>query len=233
MNASRHESGLTLIEVMIAATVAGFLTWTLLALAHHGIRVAQALNARAVAASAADSLQERLESDAAGAWAVWVPANDILKNTNSDGHELDFLSQDASHRVYAWAYRFDAASSLVTRYAYATGAAPLAGEIYGPLATFQASEFAVSELRNAASSFYDPLFVNANMAAYTYPLTSIAGAHGGNAIVRIRIGGVGVAIDDAIASATAPAHFTIIATYTPTPVPAATATPTPLPLVHF
>ena len=227
------EAGLTLIEVLIATAVAGFLTLALVAVAQHMIHAAESLNARTQAASAANALQERIESDADSAWGIWVPAADLLGKANADGHELDFLSEDASHRIYAWAYRYDSAANLVTRYAYAPGTSPLAGATYGPLRAFAAQGFGVSALADPASSIYDPLLSGARAQDYTYPFPGIVGAHGGNGIVRLRIGGVGVAVDELLASATAPAHFTIVASYTPSPAPAATASPTPLPLVQF
>lgn len=218
---------------MIGAAIAVFLTLTLLVLAHQAIGTTEHLNARNLAATAADALQERLESDATSAWGIWVPVTDVLGNANADGHEIDFLSQDTSHRIYAWAYRFDAPSATVTRYAYAPGVTPVAGSTYVSLGAFSAQEFAVSALRDPASPFFDGLFAKASVTPYTYPLSGIANAHGGNGLVRVQIGGVGVDIDETFASATAPAGFTIVATYTPSPAPAVTPIPTPLPLVQL
>jgi len=233
MEGRRGERGFSLIEVLLAGAIAAIATVVLVTLAHHMAQATRTLDLRLQGSSAARTLLDRLESDSQTAWAVWVPVLDVAGDDNRDGHEVDFFAQDASHRRYAWAYRFDAAAREVTRYAYAAGIAPLSGVTYRPIDAFSATTSPASAIGNPASAIYDPLFASARVGAYAYDYGTTFGAIGGNAITRVRVVTAGIDLATLVASATAPSHFTVVVTYTPPPAPLGTPTPTPLPLATF
>ncbi|MHB8147240.1 MAG: prepilin-type N-terminal cleavage/methylation domain-containing protein [Vulcanimicrobiaceae bacterium] len=227
------ERGFSLVEVLVCSAIAAIAVTVLVSLAHHMVRTTQHLERRLQATSATQALLDRLQSDAASAWAVWVPATDVLGDDNGDGHEVDFFAEDGSYRRYAWAYRYDTASGVVTRYAYASGIAPSAGVTYQPLEAFVATSAAASAIADPSSALYDPLFSSVRVAAYDYDFGTAFGATGGNAITHVHITSTGNDGDALLSSATAPSHFTVVVTYTPSPAPLGTPTPTPLPIAPF
>ncbi len=233
MEGRRGERGFSLIEVLLAGAIAAIATMLLVMLAHHLARATQALDLRLQGSSAAHALLDRLDGDSQTAWAVWVPPLDVAGEENRDGHEVDLFAQDASHRRYAWAYRFDAASHEVTRYAYAAGIAPLSGVTYRPIDAFSAATSPASAIGNPADATYDPLFASARVGSYAYDYGTTFGAIGGNAITRVRVVAAGADLSTLLASATAPSRFTVVVTYTPPPAPLGTPAPTPLPLAPF
>jgi hypothetical protein len=196
-----------LAEIVVGAAIAAVLLWTLLALANRTIASAEALNVRLQATAGAAHLLERLDSEAASALAIGAPSSS----------EIDFTGQDASHRPYAWSYIYDAAAKTVTRYALESGSAPVAGEVVSQIDAFVATPVNASDLSNAASSAYDPLF-----AAVNAPDVA------GNRLVMLQIIASGVNRRVFLANVDAPTAFTVVITYTPSPAPPATPTPAPL-----
>ena len=220
---SARERGFTLIETLIGAAIAAVVIGSLVALAGRMAASADRLSARAGAQSRADRLAERMESEAASAWAVFVPPADVLGASNADGHELDFFAEDGAHRPYAWAYRYDAASRTLARYAYAPGVAATRTESLGAYDAFAASgPYAPSALAVPASPAYDPLFAAATVPTVTHTFPALPYAVGGNELVLVHVQAPGVDRTEALASATAPTAFTVVVTYTPSPPPAAT-----------
>jgi hypothetical protein len=214
-------AGVKLVEVLVASAIAFVLAAVLVTATHATILGAAHLDARLAARSATDRLAERLESDAASAWSIFVPAADVLGNANGDGHELDFVTEDASHRTYWWAYNFNSSAQRVSSYSYAPGGASIAGDTFDGIATFAAKTFAVSELANPSSAIYDPLFAGTNAAPVSFDYGWNAQAVGGNRLTRVHVTATGVDRTLLLTSATAPTHFTVVIEYTPAP----TATP--------
>ena len=88
----RGQAGFTLIELAVGAAIAAVITLAaLVAVRQFGIAAAHA-DARVRDGAAVDRLSERLEAEAAGAWAVYVPASDAYGNANADGHEVAFFT---------------------------------------------------------------------------------------------------------------------------------------------
>jgi len=222
------ERAFTLAEVLVGAAVAFFILWCLVVAVNRYAASAASLNQRLTAMNAMGRLTERLSSESASAWAVFVPPNDVLGQNNGDGHELDFFAEDGSHRPYAWAYRYDALAKTLTRYAYAPGVAPQAGEIIGNFDAFVAQAADVTALANPSDPAYDALFSHATASSVRYTFAAMPPAVGGNGIVRVSVAADGVTQTDILASGTAPTSFTIVETYTPAPL-ATTPTPGPLP----
>lgn len=212
-----------LFEVLIAAAIAFVLTWLLVRLASQTIFVTAHLDTRLTARSATDRLAERLESDAAGAWSIFVPDGDVFGTNNADAHELDFTTQDASHRTYWWAYNYTAAARRVTVYAYTPGTPPIAGDVFEGITGFGAESHPVTDLGNPNSDIYDALFAGATVTPVDFDFGwSLSAANGGNRLTRVQLEASGVDRTILLSSATAPTHFTIVVEYTSPP---ATATP--------
>jgi prepilin-type N-terminal cleavage/methylation domain-containing protein len=211
------QRGFSLIETLVGSAIAVVIGSLLVWLAHGTIFQAAHLDARLVARTSTDRLADRLAADAASAWSVFVPANDVLGASNADGHELDFASEDASHRTYWWAYRYDPAAQCVVDYAYRPGSPPVAGDVYGAVAGFTAQTHAVTDVTDAASDVYDPLFAAATVTPVDFDYGWGAQALGGNHLVRVDVAATGINRTLLLASATAPTHFTVIVDYTPPP----------------
>ena len=222
-----RQAGFTLIETLVGAAIAAIMIWSLLVLADRMIVWGNAANLRVNASANAGRLIERLSSEAAGAWAVFVPATDALGKSNADGHEVDFFSEDGAHRVYAWAYTFNAATTSLTRYAIVSGGAPLAGDVIAGIDTFKATPASVSSLSSSSSAAYDPLFASASAVDVPYTFSAMPSATGGNRLVAVQIVASGVSRNVVLASEDAPTAFTVVVNYTPSPAPVASPTPVP------
>lgn len=223
-----RERGFTVVELTIAAAIAFSIVWLLVAMVMRYSGWAAGLNDTLNAQNNAARLSERLSSEAASAWAVFVPQNDVTGAGNSDGHELDFFAEDGSHRPYAWAYRFDANAKTIARYSYAPGIAAQQGETFGPFDGFTATAVDASAIASPLSSVYDPLFAGVAVTPVRYSFPVMPSAAGGNGLVQITLAAHGVDQRTMLASGTAPTAFTIVLTYTPPP-PQPTGTPAPIP----
>src|SRR5579872_3731769 len=146
----RSQGGFTLIEVLIAGAIAAFVLFTGITIVAQNGHAAQSLNARLTAQGAADRLAERLTSDAASAWAVYVAPFDVFGRTNADGHEIEFFTEDGSHRPYAWCYFYDANAKSVTRYTYMPGGSPMAGEMFASFDDVTATFADVTDLTTSS-----------------------------------------------------------------------------------
>jgi prepilin-type N-terminal cleavage/methylation domain-containing protein len=222
-----RQAGFTLIETLVGAAIGVVMIWGLLVLADRMVASASAAGLRVNGSANAARLIERLSSEAASAWAVYVPATDVLGQSNSDGHELDFLSEDGAHRVYAWAYTFDAATKTLTRYAVVPGGTPVAGDVIADIDTLRATPASVTSLGASSSTAYDPLFASANAVDVPYTFAAMPSAVGGNRLVAVQIVASGVNRSVLLASEDAPTTFTVVVNYTPSPAPVVTATPAP------
>jgi prepilin-type N-terminal cleavage/methylation domain-containing protein len=213
----RAQRGFTLLEVLVASAIAIVLACQSIALLHALIVGATLTGERVRAASAAGELDARLVASAATAWSVFVPERDVLGGANADGHEIDFVTQDAARRSFWWAYRFDRSHRRVTQYAYSPGGAVRNGATYDGLTGFRASAYPVSAVRLADSPAYDALFANASVTDVAVPFGWTPEAPGGNRIVRVTMDGPGVHRLAVVTAATAPSRFTVVLTYTPAP----------------
>lgn len=216
-----RQRGFSLIEVLVATAIASIVGWQLLILTHTTILEAAHLDERLRGRTAVDRLDEGLASDAATAWSVFVPPRDVNGMTDADGHELDFVTEDASHRSYWWAYTFDAAARRVTKYAYTRDGPPVAGEVYDGIEAFQARAHPITDLTKRANEAFDPLFADADVTPVDMPFGWNAAATGGNHFVRLAFAASGSDRVAILASGTAPSHFTVVVDYTPPPATSA------------
>jgi Tfp pilus assembly protein PilV len=218
----KREAGFTLIETVVAAAIGVVVLWATLVFADRMVLWSASANQRVGAVAAADRLIERMSSEASSAMAVYVPAIDALGASNSDGHEVDFFTEDGAHRTYSWAYNFAGGTRTITRYALNPGSAATAGDTLTDIDSFSASALTVGQLGS-----YDPLFAGASASDVPYTFAAMPGAIGGNRLVAVQITASGVDRSVLLASADAPTAFTVVVTYTASPAPVATATPVP------
>lgn len=216
-----REEGFTLVELLVGIGISLVVFVTLAVIVAHLTSASATFDLLARGDDATSRLAERLQSESASAWAVFVPATDVNGLPNADGHELDFYAQDGAHRSYAWAYDYDRAMQRVTRYDTA-GTASAAGDRYAPITTFAATALLAS-----AVSSSDPLFSGAAAPDVRYAFAGTT-AVGGNGIVRLHIATRGSDRTEFLSSATAPTSFTVIVGYTPSPAPVPTPTATPI-----
>jgi hypothetical protein len=187
-----------LVEILVGAAIAAFALWGLVAFANRMATTAASLHNRLNAVASTDRLVERLATDATSAWTV----------SASSQNEIDFVSEDGSHRPFAWSYRFDPTQQTVTR---------SSGEVFGAVSGFSATNASLSDLANPTAVAYDPLLSPSSV-------TSVPG----NALVALHLLGIGVDRTELFASGAAPTSFTVVVQYTPSPTPLVTATPAPL-----
>ncbi len=226
----RGQKGFTLVEVTVGAAIAFFVIWLLVAMANRYVQTAARLNSKLSSQTSAARLVERWASESASAWAVFVPRADVLGRDNGDGHELDFFTEDGSHRTFAWAYLYDASTKTISRYAYAPGIVAQPGETWGNVDSFVATSANADGVSDASSAAYDPLFARVAVSNVNYAFADMPGATGGNRITHVSLDANGMPFAAELSSATAPTTFTIVLKYTPPP---AIATPTPTPLPTF
>jgi len=200
------ESGMTLIETLIACAVGVAILGAALSLFGRLAATESRSQIALLARAQAGRLEDRLRDDAGNAWAVFVPSQD----------EVAFYTQDAARRPYVWAYAFDAKTRSVTRYAYGPDGSTQSGETFPGITGFSAAAFTVGALGDPGSPAYDPLFADARAAPVTYPLGPGAPS-GGNGLVAVRISDGNATAGETLAGSAAPTHFTIVVTYTPKP----------------
>lgn len=168
-----------------------------------------------LARTGTEQLLDRMRSEAASAWSIAVPANDVQGQSNADGHEIDFTTQDAARRTYHWAYRYDAAAQTVTRYAVAPGAPPESGAVLSGVTAFSARGFAATAIADASSPIYDPLFAGTSVVPVSYELND--GSVAGNGFVDLSIAAAGFSRSELLSTSVAPTQFTVVIEYTPAP----------------
>ena len=207
------QRGFTLVEVLVATGIAAMLAIASIAIAHAFVGLSTRASSIADAETRLDRLDERLDAETAGAWSVFVPANDVFGIANADGHELDVATEDALRRPSFRAYRYDANAATLTEYVYgAPGASGLAtGDVTAGITRFAATN-------GTASAMAGPLYANARIVDADVALgLGAPGAVGGNRLTRVvvRLGAFERTIT--LASATAPSSYTVVLRYTPAP----------------
>jgi hypothetical protein len=195
-----------LISVLVA-TVRAAVTW--------GDRTSQTVAAEADL----DRLTDRWYADAATAWAVFTPPNDVFGTSNADGHEFDLVTENSQRQPSFQAYRYDSAGKRLLEYTYGSpGSSPTAtGDESDNISAFSAATYPATELQDASSPLYDPLFTGATIANAAVPLNLGSNAIGGNQITRIHFAANRLDRTVLLSSATAPSNFTVILKYTPPP----------------
>lgn len=225
----KDERGFALLEVTIATALGIAFAFAVVGVLR-GLIAATAMDPNASdGARSLDQQVEALRDDAATAFAAFVPARDVMRARNDDGHEIDFYTKtDAGASAY-WAYYYDAATMTLRRYDYdragtigeanrTTGAIDPAAQ-YPALAhvvSFAARTLEASDLagpQNAYGAAVAPAFAGAPPRAFPIGFddggASRDDLYGGNTTVQIRIATERGARTLHLATAALPSGFTI------------------------
>lgn len=225
----KAQRGFTLVETLIALGLALPLGFALLAVLGTGLRGASAAASLGAQGHALATLVERLDAEAHGSAAIFVPPTDVLGGPACDPsgscREIDFFTRDAQGVARFWAYRFDPVTLTLTRYAYddLTASGPVnlrpSGVVIPNVAAFGARRVPISQVAIPALAGYAVADV---AIPFGYP-----GVVGGNALVVVDVRNAAYhRKHDLLPRLTASGFGIVVGTYAPavpTPVPAATA----------
>ncbi len=196
MNATGRQRGFTVVETLVSTVLLVALGLATLALMS---RFAHAVGDRTSSAggeAAAETTLMSMRNDAATAFAVFVPAEDVFGNANAAagaaGHEVDFYSKAEDGSEAWWAYVYDAGKGTVQRYDYqpsATGGGNLIGVVdrtsgvidpnasYPPVTgvkAFSAHTLEASDLTTSANAF-GPVIASLASSAGVTPVADPVG----------------------------------------------------------
>ncbi len=210
-----RQRGAALLDLVVGAAVALVVFVFLVSLLHTLVLAAVSRHALMLARTQADQLIERMRSEATSAWSVSVPASDVDGNSNADGHEVTFTTEDQTRAQYSWCYFFNAQARTITRYSLAPGASPQPGPVYSDITAFSAQAYPANAISQPSSAIYDPLFAGTNVTPVSYELPD--GTFAGNAFVDVALSAAGTSRNVLVATGVAPTQFTVIVQYTPPP----------------
>ncbi|MDE2573100.1 MAG: prepilin-type N-terminal cleavage/methylation domain-containing protein, partial [bacterium] len=209
----RRSHGFTLLELLIAAGISVAVTAALVLLLHRAFAGAEAIARHGHGYALAEDLSDKWDAEAASAFAIFIPASDVLGAGNGDGHEVDFFTRDGLGRPFFWAYRYDAALHTLQRYTYALpgSLATPSGDALTGVTSFAAASVAVD-------GFSEPVFQSHANTPVTVRL-GYPGVSGGNRVTELHL----VTVDDDITTdllpGIAPSGFTVVVgTFTPAPL---------------
>ena len=115
MNSQR---GFTVVDILVAIALFAGLGFTILGVIGVFLR-ATGHSATAQGGTIAFEQQaDTMRSDAATAFAVFVPTKDVFGNSNASGHEVDFYSKNDAGIPVFWAYWYNATAHTLRRYDY-------------------------------------------------------------------------------------------------------------------
>jgi type II secretory pathway pseudopilin PulG len=209
---------MTLVELMLAAAIFAVVTFILVGLIYEYNLGTKRLSASQHARAEVAHLLDQWESDQSSADAVFIPDSDVLGADNTTlPHEVDFYTKDASSRPYYWAYLYDAAAQTLQRYDYPNpgAAASKDGNPFTAITKFAPSLHAISEVTNASSPIYMPIFASAQN--YDVPLGAGNKVVGGTHIVHIVLATANETVPVELEAGGAPSGFTVVLNYTPAP----------------
>lgn len=187
----------------------------------------------ATATSGSLTLEAQIDafrSEAATAFAVFVPDRDVFSGGNADGHEVDFYAKSDDGKPVFFAYVYDATAKTLTRYDYdtvgrrgisdrTTGAIDANGHypaLHGVTAFGAQKLFAnqlVDRTTNPYGSVVAPLFAGPTPRPLPVGYDDGAGAradlYGGNMTVQIEIATERGSRTVHLATAALPSGFTV------------------------
>jgi len=216
------QRGFTLLETLLALAIALPLGFALLAIVGGGLRAATSAASAGASADAIAALVERLDAEAHSAAAIFTPQSDVLGAPNCDAsgvcRELDFFTRDAKSVPHFWAYRYDAATKILTRYVYddLIASGPVNVRPYGSrlsnVTAFGAKRILVSQLLIPALGGY---VANDVIVPFGYP-----GVAGGNALVSVDVRNAALHLRHELVPRLAATGFSIVVgTYVPNAPP--------------
>ncbi|MBD5634333.1 MAG: prepilin-type N-terminal cleavage/methylation domain-containing protein [Candidatus Eremiobacteraeota bacterium] len=227
----KSQRGFTLIEVLIAIALFVGLGFATLEIFHGLLGAAAASATSEGGALTLEQQADELRSDAATAFAVFVPVRDVLRKPNAPGtpHEVDFYTKTDTGATTYWAYYYDAAARTLQRFDYdttgargiadrATGAIDTAGRypVLPGVTSFDVRTLEANELlgaNNVYASAMAPLFTASTPKPLPVgfddggpPRTDL---YGGNTTVQVRIGTTHATRTIHLTTAALPSGFTV------------------------
>lgn len=192
MKASRQR-GFAMIELVVGIALMVAATAALASILHASVANSAARTRQQHASIDLADFVNGVEADADDAVAIFVPTRDVNGNANSDGHEVDFFTRDASKTPHFWAYLYTAPSptapakegGTIQKYIYSTpgGAATAQGNP-------QTGFLGLAATSIEASSVSSPMFASgAKPASHDVP-TGFAGVVAGNKATQITVSAV-------------------------------------------
>jgi hypothetical protein len=216
----RGERGTTWLEILIALSIVLPLALLLTSVFRSGAALVSGNANFGANRGALAELAERWQNEAASAWAIFTPPNDVLGAPNCSGgqcHEVDFFARDATGVAHFWAWRYDATTQTLQRYTYSDATAPGAtlgasGPPQSGITVFEAHRLAASALTSPALHGYAPKDV-----AFNFGFPSV---DGGNALTVIEVANASAHVVREFLPGTTPSGFDIVVgTFTPPPIP--------------
>lgn len=225
MNHSRHR-GYTLVEILIALSIG--------ILALFGITSAIISLTNATTNSrqhqreytTANQLTAALTKSADSSTAMFIPLQDVLGNSNADGHALGFMAKGHADTPYFWQFVYDAAAQTVTEYDYTNFSVPAAvahGTPFVGVTAFSASRITADQLTDPFLQGYQPV---------SYELdTGFAGVKMGNTVyaVSLQVGPQQQRSAHLLPSTTVSGFNLVLVHAGPTPTDPPIPTPAPTP----
>lgn len=229
----QRQRGFAAFDLLVAVVIFGTAVFAGGLIAQRTMSAATTVETQRTQYALGSSEVDKMIADAPTARSVFVPPNDVLGNSNADGHEVDFetkVTRSSGQQVSFWAYRFDSASNSLQRYSYAApGQAATA--IGNPVALGSGSSLVATS--QSVSALGDALFSGITRNAVQIPSGYSSGGqtiYEGNGVVHVTLATAQGTYDADLVAGASPSGFTVVAsTYTPTPAP--TSTPTPAPTV--
>ena len=203
----KSQRGFTLLDILVAIAIFVGIGFTILGVLGAFLR---ATGHSATTQGGTVTLEQQVDtmrSDAATAFAVFVPANDVFGNSNASGHEIGFYSKSDTGMAVFWAYYYDASARTLRRYDYdleghvgmtdrMTGAIDV-GEQYPSVvgvSAFVARTLEASDLVGSKSAYaaaIAPLFADATPqplpVGYDDGAAPRSDLYGGNTTVELQI----------------------------------------------
>ena len=206
------------LEILIALTLILGLLWCLVALYRSGAALVGGAARYGASRGQLAELALRWQREAASAWALFTPAQDVLGLPDCAGttcREVDFFSRDPAGTAHFWAWRFDPAAQTLQRYTYADASDPGAtlaasGPPLHGITAFSARRVLASALLIPALHGYVAKDVRLNLG---YP-----GVDGGNALTALDVANSAERLLREYLPAATPSGFDIVVgTFSPPP----------------
>ena len=127
-----RQRGFAVPEILVAATMMIAIAFATLIVLQAFVKAVAARSTSESGSIAVNQELDRMRSDAATAYAIFVPSKDVMGDPNApgadtgtpgSGHEVDFYGRTDSGAEAYWAYRYDATAGTLQRYDYVVNAA--------------------------------------------------------------------------------------------------------------
>ena len=116
----KSQRGFTTLEALVALALCFAIALATFGVLRGLLDASSATASSTATGASIERLTDDLRSDAASAFAVFVPARDVMQRANDAGsaHEVDFYAETGSGAPTFWAYYYDAAAHTLQRFDY-------------------------------------------------------------------------------------------------------------------